>query len=96
MAIHAAAGEPLCIGVEEQDRERHRRKLQRKRVQLPRRDYQQGGRGDREGRSEAHRKLTFGQSAICGARVATVVFNVGDTVHGHRSGARPDHRDDNP
>ena len=38
----------------------------------------------------------FGQSAVCGARVARVVAQVGDAIHGHSRGARANHGDDNP
>ena len=55
MAIHAAAGEmpkqnprnkmrparkPLGVGIEKQNRERHRGKFQRQRIQLPGRNHQ--------------------------------------------------------
>ena len=88
--------ESLRVGIEEQNRERDRRKFQRQRVEPPSREdqYRRGKDGERPG--EADGKRSGGERSVGGARIAAVEFDIGDAVHGHRRGARADHGDDDP
>jgi hypothetical protein len=102
IAIHAAAnevrpgGEALGVRIKKQNRQRDGRKLQRQRIQLPRGEHQQRRRDQSEHPGEADGKLAFGQSAIGGAGIARVIFQVGDAVDGHGGGTRAYHGDDDP
>jgi hypothetical protein len=63
---------------------------------LPRRNHEQRRSEKRERPGKADGKLSGWQRAHCCARVATIVFDVGDAIHGHRGGTRTDHGDDDP